>query len=352
MKPVYVVIMAGGAGTRFWPKSTEEKPKQFLDILGTGKTLLQHTVARFGRICPDDHIYIVTSSSYRSLVREQCPNIPNENILLEPCRRNTAACVAYASFRISKKADQANIVVAPADHLIVDGDEFIRVVDQGLRFVDEHAAMLTLGIQPHRPDTGYGYIQAGTNTKGISLVLSFREKPDEQTARAYLDSGEYLWNAGIFMWSLETILTALDAFLPDISTVFKAGRKELGTSREQSFVDGIFPGLPSVSIDYGIMEKSDKVYVLPADFGWSDLGTWGSLWENGGKDMDGNVVHGGQVLLDQCRGCMIDLPPGRKLAVQGLRDCIIVEANGMLMICPKEQEQQISKIQSNWSDYH
>ena len=343
----YVVIMAGGVGSRFWPMSTDDKPKQFLDIMGTGKSLLQQTVTRYKNICSPDQILIVTSQSYLLLVKEQCPKIPEENILLEPCRRNTAPCIAYAIFKIRQKTSRANVIIAPSDHLITDETEFEITIKKGLEFIENKNILLTIGIIPHRPDTGYGYIQTGECLDEISKVHAFKEKPDEKTAVSYLSKGNYLWNAGIFLWSLASITKAFDSFLPDISDIFQRGMSVAGTEKEQTYINDSFPKCQSISIDYGIMEKANNIYVLKADFGWSDLGTWGSLWEKRDKNTDGNVIEGQNIMLYDCQNCIVEKTDSKTIIVQGLTDFIVVEANNVLLICKKEQEQQIRNFRSD-----
>ena len=295
----YIVIMAGGVGSRFWPMSTEEKPKQFLDVLGIGKTLLQQTVARFKTIAPSENILIVSSSKYKKLVKAQCPELLESNILLEPCMRNTAPCIAYAAYKIKGLNPKANIVVAPSDHLITNEAEFIRIIKNGLDFTANKETLLTLGIRPHRPETGYGYIQANEDVscklKGESFqptssrklsgnleltnVIAFKEKPDLATAKSYLEAGNFFWNSGIFLWSLKSILSAFEAYVPEVAELFKKGETVYNTEKEQAFINDMFPTCVNISIDYAVMEKADNIYIQPADFGWSDLGTWGSLWE-------------------------------------------------------------------------
>lgn len=344
--PIYVVIMAGGAGTRFWPMSTEDKPKQFLDMMGTGKTLLQHTISRFEGICPVDHILVVTAEKYFSLAKEQCPQVLPENILTEPCRRNTAPCIAYACYKIRQRVPEANIVVAPADHLIIGYEEFKKNIMEGIRFVDRQKVLLTFGVKPHRPDTGYGYIQAEKTFKGAGKVASFKEKPNETTAKAYLVADNFLWNSGIFAWPLTTILEAFELFLPEVSSLFNQGKNLLGTPGEQKFIDKVFPQCPSISIDYGILEKAGNIYVMQVGFDWSDLGTWGSLWEQRPKTQQGNVISNKNIALFDCENCIVEVSGTKKLALQGLQNYIIVEANDTLLICKREEEQRIRYFQA------
>jgi mannose-1-phosphate guanylyltransferase len=285
-KKDYCIIMAGGVGSRFWPLSRTSNPKQFLDILGIGKTLLQQTFDRFNKLIPAENIYIVSNTEYYDIIREQIPEMPVENILLEPYRRNTAPCIAYASYRIKVKDPEARMVVAPSDHLILKEEAFLKVVKDGLEFVGEHDNLLTIGIQPSRPETGYGYIQVDSNhiiendEVVFNKVKTFTEKPDIKLAKVFLESGEFFWNSGIFFWSVESILNSLKEFLPEINKSFSDGIGLYGTDGEAAFIQETYSGCKNISIDYGIMEKADNVYVLTADFGWSDLGTWGSLYDH------------------------------------------------------------------------
>ncbi|TLX73944.1 mannose-1-phosphate guanylyltransferase [Labilibacter sediminis] len=343
----YLIIMAGGIGSRFWPMSTPETPKQFLDILGTGKTMIQQTIKRLDGIVPVENVYIVTGKKYKAIIHDQLPEIKDEQILMEPCMRNTAPCIAYASYKIHQKNPDANIVVAPSDHLITNEAEFQKVVTEGLDYVATNDALLTLGIQPHRPETGYGYIQAGQEhaANGINKVSAFKEKPDLKTAEAYLSEGNYFWNAGIFLWSAKSILKSLESYLPKVAEIFKAGEKYYYTKEEQEFIDEQFPLCDNISIDYGIMEHAENIYVMPADFGWSDLGTWGSLWEKRERDEQGNSVVGDAVKTYDCENNIITIPDGRKVVLQGLKDCIVTEANGVFMVCQKSEEQRIKEFQ-------
>lgn len=344
----YIVIMAGGVGSRFWPMSTEEKPKQFLDVLGTGKSLLQQTVARFKTIAPAENILIVTSAKYKTLVAEQCPELLESNILLEPCMRNTAPCIAYAAYKIKELNPDANMVVAPSDHLISKEEEFVRVVEKGLEFTANNESLLTLGIQPHRPETGYGYIQASAElvSGSISKVSAFKEKPNLATAKEYMAAGNYFWNSGIFLWSLKSILTAFESHLPEVAALFGKGAKVYNGPKEQSFIDEMFPTCVNISIDYGIMEKADNIFVQPADFGWSDLGTWGSLWEKRERSEQGNTILGNQVHVFEASNCIVNMPKDKKVVIQGLQDYIVVEDNEVLLICKKEEEQRIKEFRA------
>ncbi len=339
--------MAGGIGSRFWPMSTPETPKQFLDILGTGQTMIQQTIKRLQGIVPIENIFIVTSKNYKSIINEQLPKVKDEQILLEPCMRNTAPCIAYATYKILQRQPDANIVVAPSDHLITDETEFRRIVQQGLDFVASNYVLLTLGIAPHRPETGYGYIQAIASDDDFRKVEAFKEKPNRETAEQYLAEGNFFWNAGIFLWSASSIKKALQQYLPSVVDIFEAGLGKYFTEEEQTFIDEEFPKCENISVDYGIMEHAENIYVLPADFGWSDLGTWGSLWEKRERDEQGNSVVGSAVQLYDCHNNIVTVPDGRKVVLQGLDDCIVTDANGVFMVCKKSEEQRIKEFQKN-----
>lgn len=339
----HLVIMAGGIGSRFWPMSTPERPKQFIDVLGTGKTLLQMTIERFEGIFPPERIWVVTSQHYRSLVREQLPLIPDDHILLEPCRRNTAPCIAYAVWKIKRRDPDARMVISPADHVVADVETFRRVIREGLAFVSPQGGLLTLGMEPSRPETGYGYIQVkqGSNGTSICEVEAFKEKPDYTTAQAYLNAGGYYWNAGIFLWHVAAIERAFRENLPEVATLFDSLNEIYYTSGEQAAIDRLFPECPNISVDYAIMEHASGIYVYPASFGWSDLGTWGALYEQVGKDAAHNAVVRGDAKMIESSGCIVHLPEGKRIVVQGLQDCIIAEENGVLLICRKSDEQRI-----------
>lgn len=345
----YCIIMAGGIGSRFWPLSRVVKPKQFLDILGVGRTFLQQTFDRFSTIIPKENFLVVTSVKYIDLVLEQLPELTEEQVLLEPLRRNTAPCLAYAAYKIKIKNPDANLVVAPSDHIILKEEEFIRQVKNGLQFVKENDALLTLGVKPNRPETGYGYIQVKKKVKFNELtnlykVKTFTEKPDEQMANVFVESGEFFWNSGIFIWSLQSLLKAFDMHIQDVSSLFEKGVKLYNTSNEVHFIKKTYSECPAISIDYGIMEKAKNVYVLTADFGWSDLGTWGSLYENKEKDTDGNVINGDNVLAYNTKNCIVNISKGKVAVLQGLDGYIVAESNDTLMICKKEDEQQIKQF--------
>ncbi len=345
----YCVIMAGGVGSRFWPLSRSRMPKQFLDILGTGKSFIRATFERFRPLIPVENFLVVTSEAYRDLVLEQLPELTAEQVLLEPVRRNTAPCIAYAASRIAKLDPQACMVVTPSDHLITGEAEFQQIIADGLAFVDGSDKLLTIGIRPTRPETGYGYIQIETaeTTTGsvqgdIRQVKTFTEKPDIEMARVFVESGEFFWNSGIFIWSVGAIRRAFDAHLPDLAELFAGGHEHYATAAEGEFIRSIYPACVNISIDYGVMEKSSEVYVRGGDFGWSDIGTWGSLYQHAPKDQAGNVLGGGgNVLTYNTRGTIINLPEGRIGVVEGLEDYLVVEQDGALLICRRENEQQI-----------
>ncbi|MBN1252911.1 MAG: mannose-1-phosphate guanylyltransferase [Bacteroidales bacterium] len=345
----YCVIMAGGIGSRFWPLSRYEKPKQFLDILGTGKTLLQQTFSRMIHICPVQNVFIVSNEDYLDLIISQLPNVKPENILLEPMRRNTAPCVAYANYKIQQLNPNANIVVAPSDHLILDEIEFVKVIKKSLEFTKSNDVLLTLGIKPNRPETGYGYIQISNSDKSkgqfdFTKVKTFTEKPDIEMAKIFFESGEFYWNSGIFIWSLNSILKSFNNYLPEVNDLFKKGIKNYNTDNERDFINETYSACKNISIDYGIIEKADNVYVLCADFGWSDLGTWGSLFENSKKDKNNNSVVGNNIFVYDSKNSIINLPNIKLAVIQGLNDYIIVESEGILLICKKEDEQKIRQF--------
>jgi mannose-1-phosphate guanylyltransferase len=349
MNNTYCIIMAGGTGSRFWPLSRLAKPKQFLDILGTGRTFLQQTFDRFSKIIPAENFVIVTNIKYKNLVLEQLPQIREEQVLLEPLRRNTAPCIAYATYKIKTQNPDAIMVVAPSDHVILKEEEFINQIKNGLDFVEENNALLTLGIKPCRPETAYGYIQVKKKVdfkdlENLYNVKIFAEKPDIQMAKLFIESGEFFWNSGIFIWSMPAIIEAFENHLQTVSSMFESGMKLYNTSDEVYFISKIYSELLSISIDYGIMEKARNVYVLTADFGWSDLGNWGTLYENRDKDEEGNVISGDNILTYDTKNCIIDIS-GEKIAVlQGLEGYIVAESNDTLMICRREDEQQIKKF--------
>jgi mannose-1-phosphate guanylyltransferase len=341
--------MAGGTGTRFWPLSTKKKPKQFLDILGTGRTLLQQTFDRLTKISPIQNIYIVTNEIYHDIIREQLPELSENQILLEPEKKNTAPCIAYANYKIQKINPDANIVVSPSDHLIQNEEQFLKVLTKGLEFTEKNDALLTLGIKPHRPETGYGYIQR-ENSKEVShyknlyKVKTFTEKPNYDLAKKFYESGEYYWNSGIFIWSLKSIMKAFSVYLPNIDQLFKEGESIYNTPDEADFISKVYFKSKSISIDYGIMEKSENVYVYASNFGWADLGTWGSLQEFLDKDDNGNSVSGENVMLYDVEDSIINFPNDKLVVIKGLKDYIIVESNNKLIIYSKKHEQEIKQV--------
>ncbi len=342
----YCVIMAGGVGSRFWPLSKTKKPKQFLDILNVGKSFLQMTFERFGKICPTENIYIVTNLLYTELVAEQLPEIKKENILSEPYRRNTAPCIAYANYVIGKKNPDANIIVAPSDHLILDEPKFIEIINEGLKFVSTQNGLLTLGITPSRPETGYGYIQADTSQKtsfsSIQKVASFTEKPELKIAEQFVKTGEFFWNSGIFLWSLKSINKAFDLHLPTISNLFKS-ETELSGDREQLFINNAYSECKNISIDNGVMEYAENVFVFCTDFGWSDLGTWNSLYENSKQDENLNVISSDNIMTYETKNSIINVPNDKLVVVQGLEDFIVAESDNTLLICKRDNEGTLRK---------
>lgn len=346
MENNYLVIMAGGIGSRFWPMSSPEKPKQFLDVLGCGKTLIQLTLARFRTVVPPENVWVVTSQRYESLVREQLPEVPARNVLLEPCRRNTAPCICYVSWKIKKQNPRANIVVAPSDHVIGDVDAFRSAVNDALEFAAETDAIVTLGIKPTRPETGYGYIKAdlgfsSSRKKNIFRVDEFREKPTAEVAESYVKQGNYLWNAGIFIWSVSTIINAFRVYEPELSAMFEDLMPCYDTPDEQAQIDKLYPECKDISVDYAIMEKAEEVFVYPADFGWSDLGSWGSLRQQVKQDAYGNACIGPDISLYDSHNCIVHATEEKKVVVQGLDGYIVAEKDGTLLICRLSEEQRI-----------
>ena len=345
----HLVIMAGGVGSRFWPMSTNMQPKQFIDVLGTGKTLLQLTVERFGNMVPAENIWVVTNRDYVDIVREQLPDMPQENILCEPCRRNTAPCIAYVSWRIKSKDPKANIVVTPSDHIVMNVQEFQRVIKECMAFTAESDAIVTLGMKPTRPETGYGYIQADLSTsslrnKSIFRVDSFREKPDLETAQQYIKKNNYFWNAGIFIWNVSTIVNAFRIYQPRLAKIFESMLPVYGTAEEQAVIDEKFPQCENISVDYAIMEKAEEIFVCPADFGWSDLGTWGSLQTQLKRDLYGNACIGNDISLFETHNCIVHATQEKKVVVQGLDGYIVAENDDTLLICKLSEEQRIKQF--------
>ncbi|MEX6688985.1 mannose-1-phosphate guanylyltransferase [Danxiaibacter flavus] len=354
----YVAIMAGGIGSRFWPKSRTSYPKQFLDILNTGKTLIQATYERYARFIPAENIYVVTSQDYVSIVEEQLPQLQKENIVAEPSRKNTAPCVAYISFKLIEKDPEACLIVAPSDHLVLDPDAFEQVSLRALEFARDSKAFITLGIKPTYPNTGYGYIQHDVESvaDNIHKVKTFTEKPNLELAKTFMASGDFLWNAGIFIWRVENILQAFESFQPEMYELFAQEKELFNTPREKEAIDRIYPQCTNISIDYAIMEKADNVYVIPSSFGWSDLGTWNSAYDNLEKDYLGNAVAGDKVMVIDATKCMIAAESSKLVVLQGLDDFIVVDTPDVLLICKKEKEQEIkeyvAEVKRNIGDMH
>jgi mannose-1-phosphate guanylyltransferase len=348
MENNYCVIMAGGLGSRFWPMSRNAHPKQFLDILGTGKSLLQQTFSRFLNICPKENIIIVTNIDYVNLVKSQLPEINENQILAEPFRKNTAPCILYAAKKIALRNPNANIVVAPSDHVILKEEAFVRAIKQGLDFTSDNDVLLTLGIQPSRPDTGYGYIQfiddKSTAENKISKVKTFTEKPDLEMAKFFLQSGEFLWNAGIFLWNVNAILKAFELYLPEMFSIFEAEENTYDTVNEAAFIHQAFHQCTNISIDFAVMEKAINVYVMGAEFGWSDLGTYGSLYEHIKHDENNNAIVGKNVMAYDTKNCIVNVPKDKLVVLQGLDDYIVVESDSILLVCKKSDEQQIRQF--------
>lgn len=341
--------MAGGVGARFWPMSRKDHPKQFIDILGTGETLIQATFKRFLKVCPPENIYIVTNDSYKELVLKQLPAINESQVLCEPSRRNTAPCIAYANYTILQRNPDANVVVAPSDHIILKEEIFTEVITAALEATSKNDWLLTLGIQPNRPDTGYGYIQFQDSVPypddpRIKKVKTFTEKPQLEMAKQFLASGDFLWNSGIFIWRLKTIMQSFAQHLPDVDNLFRGGIGKYNTPDEPAFIENTYSMCKSISIDYGVMEKADNVYVLSSDFGWSDLGTWGSLYDTRVKNNDSNTVVGQNVMMYDSKNCIVNMPKDKLVVLQGLDGYIVVEEEGTLLICRKEDEQQIRQF--------
>lgn len=342
----YCVIMAGGIGSRFWPLSKDDNPKQFIDVLGTGKSFIRATFERFLPLVPASNFVVVTNAAYKQLVMEHLPELSPEQVLCEPMRRNTAPCIAYASYHILAKCKDADIVVTPADHLVTNETEFHRIISTGFDFIDkpgQRDALLTIGITPSRPETGYGYIEVakeGCGREAVVPVASFKEKPDLERAKQFLAEGNYYWNSGIFIWSLQGIMNAFDKYLPHVKAVFEEEKQCFGTPDEQARINSIFPGCENISVDYGIMERSDCRYTIPADFGWSDIGTWGSLYTHVSLDAHGNAANGHVTLPDTCNS-VVNIEPGTEAVVQGLDGYIVAYRDHSLLVCRMQDEQQI-----------
>jgi mannose-1-phosphate guanylyltransferase len=341
----YVAIMAGGIGSRFWPESRTQHPKQFLDILGTGKSLIQWTYHRFKNICPPENIYFITNHSYINTLKEQLPEVADANIISEPSRKNTAPCAVYFAHKMMALNPEANIILAPADHLIMDEHAFEKTTMDALEFVSKHEALLTMGIKPTRPDTGYGYIQfdmEGEMDKAFK-VKTFTEKPSLELAQTFLQSGDFLWNSGIFIWNVKTIMDASARFMPEMNEVFAQGKEVYNTPEETEVIAELYAHCTNISIDYGIMEKAKNVFVIPSHFGWCDLGTWESAYENSDKDYLGNAVYGKNVMVIDATECMVKSPGDKLMVLQGLEKFIVIDTPDVLLICERNREQQIKE---------
>ncbi len=344
MKNNYCVIMAGGIGSRFWPFSKNNYPKQFLDFLGTGRSLIQMTYDRFRTIVPAENILIVSNVMYKDLIFEQLPELKENQVLLEPNRRNTAPCIAYAMHRIKAMTDHANIVVTPSDHLILKEAEFVSAIKEGLDFVEKNDKLLTLGIRPSRPETAYGYIQIEESKSTPHKVKTFTEKPNQELAQVFYESGEFFWNSGLFLWNLQTIDKAFVEHLPEIETKFAAGEGLFNTDKEMEFIDGMYSSCHNISIDYGILERAKNVYVLCADFGWSDLGTWSSLYDLSEKDANQNMTLTGNSMFYESKNNIVTLAPDKLAVISDLDGYIVVEANNVLLVCKRDNEQAIRQF--------
>jgi mannose-1-phosphate guanylyltransferase len=343
----YAIIMAGGIGSRFWPISRSSHPKQFIDILGTGQTLIQNTYERFLKVCPQENIYVVTNESYAKLVKSQLPDMSDQQILTEPAMRNTAPCVAYGCFKIESLNPDAVIVVAPSDQQILDEDAFISAIEKSLQTAASHTCLITLGIKPSRPDTGYGYIQYTDQVinHDFHKVKTFTEKPTLEIAKTFIQSGDFLWNAGIFIWSAAAIVKAFGQHLPEMHEIFSDARSVYNTADERTHIHKAYQQCINISIDYGIMEKADNVYILPSEFGWSDLGTWASIYDLAEKDYVGNaVIPSEKVIMYDSSNCMVNVPGEKLVILQGMHDFIVVESNNTLLICPRDQEQNVKQV--------
>ena len=351
MKNTFVAIMAGGIGSRFWPKSRTGFPKQFLDFLNTGQTLIQLTYERFLKVCPKENIYVITNEMYAGIVAKQLPGLADHQLLKEPVRRNTAPCITYVSDKIHTLNPDANIIVGPSDHIILKEEKFYEVIKKGLSFVSKNDALLTLGIHPTRPDTGYGYIQYyhddAPGSKGPFKVKTFTEKPTLEIAKTFLASGDFSWNSGMFMWSVKSIKKALKKHLPEIESAFKDGKKFYNSPKEAAFIKTAYSHCTNISIDFGVMEKAKNVYVIPSEFGWSDVGTWGSLYDIYEKDYLGNAVMGNNVKIYDSANNMIMVPKEKLVVLQGLENFVVVDTEDVLLICDKENEQEIKQITSD-----
>ena len=353
----YAIIMAGGVGSRFWPWSRTAQPKQFLDVLGTGKTLIQQTFERITQICPSENILIITNKKYADTIAKQIPQMPGENIISEPKGKNTAPCIAYGAFKIKKQNPDANILVAPSDHIILKEDLFARVVQEGFNYVSQNNVLLTIGIKPHKPETGYGYIQSDAKVikedSGkwqLSSVDAFREKPDLETAKSFLASGDYFWNAGIFIWSVDSILASMKQHLPEMYGQFETYEPDFNTGAERKAIETIFDQCQSISIDYGVMEKAKNVVVISTDIGWSDLGSWSALHELSDTDSQNNTSNSNQTLFYNSNNCIVRALDNKVAVIEGLDDYIVVEEEQALLICRKQNEQMIKQFVKDVGD--
>lgn len=340
----YVAIMAGGIGSRFWPDSREHLPKQFLDLLGVGMTLLQSTYERFKDICPKENIYIVTGKKYIDIVKKQLPEINDNQIIAEPFRKNTAPAAAYATYKIQALNPKANIIFAPADHLILNQKNFEITAFEALDFVAHHKALLTIGIKPTRPDINYGYVQYEEDNESednVYKVKTFTDKPNIEIARSFIKSGDFVWNSGIFAWNVDTFIAAFKKYVPELSEVFEQGKAYYHTPKEAATMERLYMQCTNVSMDYGIMEKADNVFIIPSILGWSDLGSWESTYENSERDYLGNVVKGDKVMIVDATECLIKAPKGKLMVIQGLHKHIVVDTADALIICERSKEQEI-----------
>jgi mannose-1-phosphate guanylyltransferase len=348
MENNYAIIMAGGIGSRFWPFSTAEKPKQFLDILGMGKSLIQLTFDRLAKVCPPENIYVVTNNKYADLIHEQLKDIPTDNVLFEPVRRNTAPCVAYGCYKIHDKNPNAKILVAPSDHLIIKEVEYIDQIKKAFKICTSNNILVTLGITPTRPDTGYGYIQATEDSlegfNELKKVKTFTEKPDKELAQIFFESGDFSWNSGMFIWSSKSIVESFEQNMNEIHLLFESGFGKFSTKNESDFINEIYAQCVNISVDYAILEKANNVYVLPCDIGWTDLGTWGSLHDKVKKDENQNAVVGKSVKTYHCKNMMISNSTDKLVVIDGLEDYIVVNSASALLICKKEDEQKIKQF--------
>lgn len=346
MNNTHLVILAGGGGTRLWPLSTEGLPKQFLDILGCGKSLLQQTAERFEGLVPPENIWVATSAEYKDMIKEHLPQVPEKNILVEPCRRNTAPCICYVSWKIKKRNPRANVIITPSDHAIKDEKAFREAVKDCMEFSSETDSIVTLGIKPTHPETGYGYIKAdlsysSSRKKNIFRVDAFKEKPTKETAEEYIKQHNYLWNSGIFIWNVSTIVNAFRVYSPDISHIFEDIYSYYDLPQEQEMINNEFPKCENISVDYAIMEKAEEIFVYPAEFGWSDLGTWNSLRQHSNPDKYGNAIIGQNVDIHESHNSIIHTTGLKKVVIQGIEDCIIAEKDGTLLICKISDEERI-----------